>query len=742
MTTKIVYVIIDCIAIIDIILTLNAIRPVRESYGKALGRAMRAAIIAIFANILIALSFNEFSAELAYCIYFAAIDWIIYFLCGFCLLYTEHDPIVKKLTVPAAILMALDSVFIFSNFIFGHQFYIYTNIRPSGTVFFQTGFYPAYYAHLAIDYIAILFAFIFIIIRIFRSYSFYRVKYIIILSVLLFVVFLNVAYMTMALVLDASVVFYAVAGTLIYFCISIFVPKRLMTVAIGRAVDDMNEGLILFDINKNCIYANKFSKEHFDLDETCDMNAEMLAMVTASLSANGEEFGEVPYVKKIGKGDIASNKYYKVRYNQLSDKKGLAIGSYFLIEDNTEEVFFLNEINEAKNEADNANKAKSSFLASMSHEIRTPLNSVLGMNEMILRSTDDPQLLEYAENIRTSGDTLLSLINDILDFSKIEANKMDLVLSEYDPHKLLRECFCYFEQTAKAKELYLRMNCSEDMPSVLYGDENHIRQILSNLISNAVKYTKEGGVTVDVNAEMTDMDAMLNIRVSDTGIGIEQSDIDYLFDPFRRVNEQMTANIQGTGLGLAITKELIDLLQGSVEVESTPGIGSTFHIRLPQKIVDKTPIGPFTTQSETVTHQYRESFQAPDAKVLVVDDVPLNLKLVEALLRQTLVKVDKAEGGEAAIEMCMETKYDVILLDHRMPDPDGIAVFNVISEKGANTDTPVIMLTANALSNAQEEYLQMGFAGYLSKPVHGKDLEEALRTHLPVEKIVITSAPE
>ncbi|MBR4168725.1 MAG: hypothetical protein IKR47_03220, partial [Lachnospiraceae bacterium] len=298
MTTKIVYVIIDCIAIIDIILTLNAIRPVRESYGRALGRAMRAAIIAIFANILIALSFNELSAELAYCIYFAAIDWIIYFLCGFCLLYTEHDPIVKKLTVPAAILMALDSVFIFSNFIFGHQFYIYTNIRPSGTVFFQTGFYPAYYAHLAIDYIAILFAFIFIIIRIVRSYSFYRVKYIIILSVLLFVVFLNVAYMTMALVLDASVVFYAVAGTLIYFSISIFVPRRLMTVAIGRAVDDMNEGLILFDINKNCIYANKFSKEHFDIDETCDMNTEVLAIVTSSLNDSGEQFGEVPYVKK------------------------------------------------------------------------------------------------------------------------------------------------------------------------------------------------------------------------------------------------------------------------------------------------------------------------------------------------------------------------------------------------------------------------------------------------------------
>ncbi len=743
MYTKIVYVIIDCLAIIDIIFVLRALRKIREAYGRSLRNAMRAAILAIFANILIALSFNAVSAEIAYCIYFAAIDWILFFLCGFCLRYTEHESILKKLTIPAALLMALDSVSIFFNLVFGHQFYIYENIRPSGILFYQTGFYNAYYSHLVIDYAAVLLVLIFIIIRIVKSHSFYRVKYIIILSVLLFVVALNVAYMALALVLDASVVFYAVAGTLIYFCISIFVPRRLMTVAIGRAVDDMNEGLILFDINDNCIYANKFSKKHFEIDETCDMSTEMISMVIKSLNDSGVQFGEVPYVKKKGAGDILSNQYYKVRYNKLSDKRGQKIGSFFLIEDTTEEVFFLNEINEAKNEADNANKAKSSFLASMSHEIRTPLNSVLGMNEMILRSTDDPQLLEYAENIRISGDTLLSLINDILDFSKIEANKMDLVLSEYNPHKLLRDCFHYFEQTAKEKELYIRINCSETIPSLLYGDENHIRQILSNLISNAVKYTKEGGVAIEMFAENTEFgEVNLHITVNDTGIGIEPEDIEYLFDPFRRVNEKMTANIQGTGLGLAITKELIDLMKGNIEVTSMPASGSSFHIILPQQITDSTPAGPFTAVNDTITPKYHESFRSPNARILVVDDVPLNLKLIEALLKQTLVNVDKAEGGESAIEMCMQNKYDVILLDHRMPDPDGIAVFKVISERGLNKDTPVIMLTANALSGAQEEYLDMGFAGYLSKPVHGKDLEEILIKHLDPEKITLTSVPE
>lgn len=742
MYTKTIYVIIDSLAIIDIFITLWAVRRVNPVYGKALRHALVSAVIAITANILVALSFDPLSAEIAYVIYFISIDWIIFFLCGFCLLYTEHHSIVRKMTVPGIILMGLDSVSIAANFIFGHQFYIYRNIRPSGTVFYQTGFQPAYYSHLAIDYIAIIFALIFIIYRIVKSYSFYRMKYLIILSVLLLVIALNIVYMTLSLVLDASVVFYAVAGTLIYFCIDIFVPRSLMNVSIGRAVDDMNEGLILFDLSNNCIFANAFSHRHFPIGEKeWDLQCEPLSSVIRELEQDGEPFGTAPYVTQAPDG---GSRYYNVRHNKLTDQKGRLIGSYFLIEDTTEEVLFLNEIQEAKSNADNANNAKSSFLASMSHEIRTPLNAVLGMNEMILRSTDDPQLHEYAEAIRLSGNSLLGLINDILDFSKLEANKMDIVLSEYNPHELLRDIYYYFAQTAQAKDLYIRITCDESMPAKLRGDENRIRQILSNIVSNAVKYTKAGGVSVEMHADRLDEhSATLSFSVRDTGIGIAKEDIEYLFDAFRRVNEKQTANIQGTGLGLAITKELVNLMGGEINVESKMGQGSCFTVHLPQEIADAAQIGPFEKQIENAGgSSYHEQFRAENVCILVVDDVPLNLKLIDALLKKTGIRVDKADGGAQAIEMCMSEKYDLILLDHRMPDPDGVAVFKEISVHGMNTDTPVIMLTANALAGAEDEYLEMGFAGYLSKPVRGDDLETMLLRHLDPEKIRITSVQE
>ncbi len=730
MYTKTVYVIIDCLAIIDLFFTLRANRGIRASYAKKLASAMIASVIAILANILIALSSDVVLAEFSYCTYFAAIDWIIFFLCGFCMDYTEHHGIVKKVAVPAAVIMVLDSLSLFLNPIFRHHFYIYENIRPSGVLFYQTGFYPMYYVHLAIDYAAIIFALFFIILRIFKSYSFYRIKYLIILLVLLLVIGLNIAYMALSLVLDASVVFYAVAGTLIYFCIKIFVPKSLMNVSIARAVDDMNEGLVLFDISSQCIYANSFSKQHFFIDKAdCDLSTEPMATVIDRLKEQGEPFGEIAY--------DANGKHYNIRYNKLPDKKGRMLGSYFLIEDATEEVYYLNEIKEAKIEADRANHAKSSFLASMSHEIRTPLNSVLGMNEMIMRSTDDPQLLEYAESIRLSGDTLLSLINDILDFSKIEANKMELVLTRYNPHDILRNCFFYFENAAMSKDLYIRISCDENMPSALFGDENRIGQILSNIVSNAVKYTASGGVTIEMNAEMTgENTALLQLTVTDTGIGIAKEDMAHLFDAFRRVNETKTANIQGTGLGLTITRELISLMQGNITVESEPGKGTCFKISIPQSVADKSPLGPFekriATESKPV---YQQRFIAPSAKILVVDDVPLNLKLVSALLRKTQIQVDQADGGTRAIELCMNNTYDVILLDHRMPDPDGIAVFNAIRAEGANTETPVIMLTANALTGAEDEYKDLGFSSYLSKPVQGERLESELLAFLPKDKV-------
>ncbi len=746
MLSKITYILVDCIAVLGIYFTVRAVeKNIKESYATWFNKAMIAAIFAIYANILVALSFSFLSAEIAYCLYFASIDWIIYFLVGFCLLYTEHEHALKRMSLPAAIVMSVDSLSILLNHFFEHEFYIFAKHDSSNVIYFQTRFYIPYYIHLAIDYIAILIALFFIVFRLVKSYSVYRVKYVIILTVLLIVIFLNVAYMGFELPMDASVIFYAVAGILIYFSIQRLVPRNLKMSSIERAIDDMNEGLILFDIGNNCIYANDFSKKRFDIDEaTYDITKEPAATVLENLKSADSAFGEVAYIRNITIDNKDVTEHYIIKCSPLNDHKGRIIGSYFLIEDNTEQEFYLNEIREAKELADEANHAKSDFLANMSHEIRTPLNSVLGLNEMILRTTTDPQLKEYAENIRISGDALLSLISDILDFSKIEAKKMDVVLAEYDPHHLLRESSTFFEQMADSKDLFIEVTCDEDVPAKLCGDIKLIKQIMNNIISNAIKYTKEGGVRVHMSVRPSDKNEKdvtnLVLDVSDTGIGISQADINVLFDAFKRINEKENATIQGTGLGLAITRELVALMNGTISVDSTPGVGSTFTIVIPQKIIDPAPAGRYIKQVASEEKQYKESFTAPDARLLIVDDARLNLKVVQALLKSTGMQTETASGGQQAIEMCRETRYDLILLDHRMPEPDGIETFKVISKEGLNTDTPVIMLTANVVSGAEEEYKKIGFVDYLSKPIHGEDLEAALIRHLPPEKVIFTSS--
>ena len=737
MIIKATFVILDCIAIFIIGFITRLISKNKEHYARDLRNAMLSALFAIVGNIFIALAWNSTVAQFSFILYFISIDWILYWLSGFCLLYTEHYVATRRLKWPTLIVYALDSLSIFLNVFFAHHFTVYEITGSDGTVFYQTAFNTFYYFHLAVDYAAIITAFVFLVYKIVKTYSFYRTKYAIIFFVLVLIIILNVVYMAFSLVLDASVLFYAIAGMLIFLSIRIFVPRSLMNSTIGKAVDDMSEGLILFDISNNCIFANEFSLHRFNIDlATFNFDCEPMKTIRKNLARKNERFGESDYVVTDSDGNVVC--HYFTRLNELTDSKDRVIGSYLLIEDITNTMALMNELNEAKANAENANVAKSTFLANMSHEIRTPLNSVLGMNEMILRSTKDPALTEYAETIRSSGEILLSLINDILDFSKIEAGKMELFLEGYNPHKLLTECNDSFEQMAVGKGLYLTFKCDESIPSGLKGDEKRLRQILSNIISNAIKYTKKGGVTVEMWSESLDEKHLnLVISVSDTGIGISKTDQEYLFDSFRRVNEEENATIQGTGLGLSITKELITLMNGTIGVSSIEGEGSVFKITVPQEILSFSPVGPLRLIAEQKEYTYTETFRAPKAKLLVVDDVAVNLKVVQALLKKTLIEVDTAKSGLQAIDMCRQKKYDIILLDHRMPEPDGIETFKIISDDGFNTDTPVIILTANALSGAEEEYRAMGFSDYLSKPIRSNELELAILRHLPVEKVEI-----
>ncbi|MCM1258514.1 MAG: response regulator [Roseburia sp.] len=387
-----------------------------------------------------------------------------------------------------------------------------------------------------------------------------------------------------------------------------------------------------------------------------------------------------------------------------------------------------------------ANEAKSVFLANMSHEIRTPINAILGMNEMILRENESEQIAEYADNIQSAGNLLLSLINDVLDISKVESGKLDIVETVYETSSFLHDSCNMIAERASKKGLELRIACDFNLPCRLLGDEFRIRQIVTNLLSNAVKYTETGSVTLTVEGRQTREQFFLVVTVEDTGMGIKEENIDDLFSQFARFNLEKSRNIEGTGLGLAITKQLLDLMLGEVKVESTYGEGSVFTVTIPQKIVDDAPIGDFLKQYRDVSKEnseYRQSFEASKAKILVVDDVTVNLKVIVNLLKKTKVQVDTAESGARCIEMAAEKQYDIIFMDHMMPEMDGVETYQKMKEMkdSPNARTPVIMLTANAISGVKEEYLSYGFVDYLSKPVRGDKLERMILHYLPEDKI-------
>ena len=406
-----------------------------------------------------------------------------------------------------------------------------------------------------------------------------------------------------------------------------------------------------------------------------------------------------------------------------------------------EKVRESDELREAKNTAEQANRAKSDFLANMSHEIRTPINAIMGMNEMVLRESNDPKIKEYSVNIKRASKTLLSLINDILDFSKIEAGKMEIIPSPYEVAVFLNDVINMTEVKAKQKKLDFRIEIDPNLPSVLHGDEVRNRQIIVNLLNNAVKYTKCGSVKLLVAGTRQGNQCKLKMQVSDTGIGIKQEDINKLFEGFQRLDLEQNRNIEGTGLGLAITYSLVEQMEGCMEVSSEYGKGSVFTVYLPQEIKDERPLGDFRQRFETMAErneEYRERFYAPEAKVLVVDDNEMNLAVVKAFLKDTHVQLTTCMSGRECLELVEKEYFDVILLDHMMPEMDGIETLSRL-KKSENKckSTPVIALTANAIVGAKVEYLNAGFADYLSKPIEGMELEDMLFRYIKKEKYTI-----
>lgn len=417
--------------------------------------------------------------------------------------------------------------------------------------------------------------------------------------------------------------------------------------------------------------------------------------------------------------------------------------SIMLFSIETPEFAKLNEtmaqLEEARDKAQKANLSKSRFLANMSHEIRTPVNAIVGLNELIIRESEDENVRSYANDVQLASNSLLSIINDILDISRIESGKMEIVEAQYDVGVMVDETCKLMIQRAKAKKLEFSVICENTVPKYLIGDEVRIRQVFINLMTNAIKYTKEGSVIVRVkwqeDAENEEMIKLL-LSVEDTGVGIAKENHDSLFSSYERFDEEKNKGIEGTGLGLSISKQLVELMHGEIGVYSELDKGSLFYVELPQRKVNEEVIGTYLDDINSLKddiREYRALFKAPDARLLVVDDVKANLIVMKGLLKETEVRVDVAESGKECIKLCQKNNYDIIFLDHMMPDMDGLDTLKVLKSEdfGLSSGTVIIALTANAIAGAREEYLELGFDGYLSKPINAVELERAVMDNLP-----------
>ena len=493
-------------------------------------------------------------------------------------------------------------------------------------------------------------------------------------------------------------------------------------------IDELSAGIIAMDASGMVAYYNKQARRIFP--DIVRNERKVMAQIAESIQT-GEPITVQERVYNFEERKLVHNP---------SDERAM-----YVIIDSTKHYQHLKELEREKQIADAANRAKSEFLANMSHEIRTPINAVLGMDEMILRESSESTIREYAMDIQAAGRTLLTIVNDILDLNKIEAGKMELVPVTYDVAGMVHDISNMIKVRAREKNLALRVSVASDVPAKLYGDDVKIRQILMNLLTNAVKYTTSGEVCFRVSLKQigckTDREeAVIRFEVEDTGIGIRPEDIDKLFMEFERIELNRNRSIEGTGLGIPIAMRLLSMMDSELKVESEYGKGSVFSFDLKQEIVEATQIGDYENKVERMkaeSAELSESFVAPDAHVLIVDDNSVNRKVFMLLLKRMQMKVTEADSGYKAVELASAQKFDLIFMDHMMPGMDGIEAMEKIKavKDGPCADVPVIVLTANAIEGSKEKYMEAGFNGYLSKPIVPEQLQSVITEQLSAEKV-------
>ena len=523
---------------------------------------------------------------------------------------------------------------------------------------------------------------------------------------------------------DLTAIGYLISATLLLISMVRYNLFDALTLAKDDISDEMEEGLIVVDRMDKIIYFNKRAKVIFpeiDASEQLQFVDKMNLLVETK-----EEFRREERIYEIRSREIIRNDEF--------------YGKTFVINDITERSLNMERLEKQTRIAEKANRAKSDFLARMSHEIRTPINSIIGMDEMILREATDSGIRKYATQIKISSKFLLGLINDILDSSKIESGKMEIIPVEYRVDEFIQNLVTLTKGKAQEKGLDFKLEVDEAIPKKLYGDDVRIRQVLLNLLTNAIKYTKKGQVTLRISMKASENgQATIHYEVADTGIGIKKEDLKKLFSSYERIEEEKNRNIEGTGLGMSIVSNLLKLMHSRVEVESVYGEGSTFSFDLIQPIKDSHPIGDFTERMNQEAEQiYRVPFTAPNASVLVVDDSEINRYVFQCLLKQTRIQITEASSGRECLELTQKEHFDIIFMDHMMPEMDGIETLHKMRMMPDNKcdDTPVIILTANAVTGAREEYLKEGFDEFLSKPLEPEQIDEMLLQMLPDKFIV------
>lgn len=727
------YIIVLNILILIFIGVILLLRKKDKEIAKSIINLLLCAAVTIASNLIFVVAKDIRVSTVGFSMFSASIDWLLIFMWKFVELEPLDQEKKKRINKIFCSFAIADDILLMTNIFWGHEFVLKPAILLDKYRIYEVteqGIF--YYLHLLFSYLIVIRILYVLIKRIRTTSKIYRNKYTVVLFFFFVVIVLDGITVLIRNPLNISIMFYGALAIAIAYYAIYYQPKKLIIDMQTIILNNLKNGILFFDDKQNCIYANDTLCEligvKYDLDQVGKIVKE---------KSNAKNIHDQKYTTWYENIEINGEfKNFKVECHNIYDERNIYVGCCINVSDNTQlKKHYEMEVDIAKN----ASKAKTDFLSRVSHDIRTPINSISGMNEMILRESKDKKVMEYAYQISESTEMLLNLINNVLDFTKIESGKMTLVDREYDTRKMLESIVDIISIQAGKKKIDFVCNISSDLPAKLYGDDVRISQIIMNLLSNAMKYTSEGSVTLTVKkVHNGEGSAELFVSVKDTGMGIRKEDLSRLFDAFERFEEVKNHSIEGSGLGLNIVSHFLHMMNSNLEVDSEYGKGSDFSFVVAQTIVDETPIGTFDRKVQNnENYEYHELFTAPDAKILVVDDNEINRFVFVSLLSATKVQVDEAESGMKCLEMTKKEKYHMIFMDHMMPEMDGIETLHKMKEDENNLcrDIPVIALTANAIEGARQMYLDEGFNAYLTKPFEPEEVEKLIRDSLPKELI-------